>query len=55
MHGEICITPHINPRPISALGSTALGQILESGVDIGCDTDFVTFNFLYIITMYFLI
>ena len=20
MHGEICITPHINPRPISALG-----------------------------------
>ena len=32
---KICITPHINPRPISALG-----LISESRVDIGCDTDF---------------
>ena len=40
---EICITSHINPRPISAPGSTALGLILESRVDMGCDKDFAMY------------
>ena len=47
MHGEICITPHINPQPISALGPTALGLILESRVDMGCDTDFAMYYSLF--------
>ena len=34
IHDEICITQPINPRPISALGPTVLGLILESLVDM---------------------
>ena len=49
IHGEICITPHINPRPISALGPTALGLILESRIDIGCDRNFAMHYSRYIL------
>ena len=43
MHEEICITPHINPRPISALG-----VILESRVNMWYDTDFTMYYSLSI-------
>ena len=48
---NICITPHINPRLISALGPTALGLILESRVDMGCDTDFAMYYSLFIMPL----
>ena len=46
-YGKICITLRINPQPISALGPTALGLLLGSQVDMGCDTDFAMHYSLY--------
>ena len=46
-HDKICITLHINLRPISALGRTVLALILGSQVDMGCDTDFAMHYSLY--------
>ena len=43
------VSPHINHRPISALRPTALGLILESRVDMGCDTDFAMYYSLCIL------
>ena len=40
---RICITTFINPPPISALG-----LILQSRVDMGCDTDFDMYYSLFI-------
>jgi hypothetical protein len=45
----------INPRPISALGPTALGLILESRVDRRCDTDFAMYYSLCSIYSYCII
>ena len=39
-----CLTPHINPRQISALGPTTL----SSRVDMGYDTDFAMYYTLFI-------
>ena len=49
IHGEICMTPHINPQPISALGHTVLGLLLESRVDFRCHTDFAVCYSLFIL------
>ena len=42
------VSPHINPRPRSALWPTALRLILESRVDMGCDTDFAMYYSLFL-------
>ena len=51
-HDKICITIHINPRPVSTLGPTALGLILGSQVDMGCDKDFAMHYSLYLHSRY---
>ena len=54
IHDEICITPHINPRQISAIGPKALPLILESWVDMGCDRDFAMYYSLFIICFHYI-
>ena len=43
MHGKICFTSHIKHRPISIQRPLALGLILESRVEMGCDTEFAIY------------
>jgi len=46
-HAFFHITTSINPRPISALGHSALGLILQSRVDTGCDMEKGMYYSLY--------
>ena len=43
MHVKIRIICYINPRPISALGISALWLILVTQVDTACDMDFAMY------------
>lgn len=53
IHVKICITSNIKPRPISALWLSGLGLILESRVDMECDTDFAMHYSLFITLLIF--
>ena len=47
IHGKICFTSHIKPRPISIQGSQALGLIMESWVEMGCHIEFAMYYTLF--------